>query len=338
MTAILSTDHLTIGYDVGHKRQKVVSAGLTLALNPGELVCLIGPNGAGKSTLLRTLVGMQPALAGAVTLDGRGLSHLSMQQIARLMSVVLTEPVNVGLLSARELVALGRYPYTGWLGRLSAHDRDLVEWAIGAVGADDLAHRMISELSDGERQKVMIARALAQEPRVILLDEPTAFLDLPHRVDILGTLRRLAHDGGQAILLSTHDLDLALRSADRIWLMSRDGTVHVGAPEDLVLTGAFQRIFDRQGVSFDPATGSFELHQPTAGVVHLTGEGLAEVWTARALERSGFQVTRNGNAAPVWVEVTGTNGDTRWRCEVSGQMVEVASIQDLVRHLQEGMH
>lgn len=331
---IISTQDLSIGYEVGQGRRKVVGSQMNLSLHAGELVCLIGPNGAGKSTLLRTLVGMQPALDGEVLLDERPLNRLTTREISRLMSVVLTEPVSVGLLTVTELVALGRYPYTGWLGKLSARDHDLVGWAIGAVGAENLAQRMVSELSDGERQKVMIARALAQEPRVILLDEPTAFLDLPHRVDIMGTLRDLAHDCDQGILLSTHDLDLALRSADRIWLMGRDGRIHVGAPEDLVLTGAFQQIFDRQGVSFDPATGSFELHQPTAGVVHLSGEGLSEVWTARALARSGYQVTRNGASAPIRVDVVGSNGSTRWRCQTAEHTTELESIHALVQHLQ----
>lgn len=288
---ILHTNALSIGYKQGRKAPVVVAEDIEVSLYPGELVCLIGPNGVGKSTLMRTLAGMQLPLSGGVTLDGEEVHNLHNMDLARLLSVVLTERVDVGTLSVYALVGLGRYPYTDWSGVLSEDDEKVVRWAVESVGAVDLAHRNVGELSDGERQKVMIARALAQEPAVMLLDEPTAFLDLPRRVEIMQMLRQLVRDTGRTVLLSTHDLDLALRTADRIWLMPHDAPMQVGAPEDLVLNGAFETAFHSEGVIFDPETGSFRIHQKIGNGVALSGdEGIAMIWTRRALEREGFAI------------------------------------------------
>ncbi|MBC7810485.1 MAG: ABC transporter ATP-binding protein, partial [Burkholderiales bacterium] len=281
---VLQTHDLAIGYAPSRRERRIVAQDLNLTLTGGELVCLIGPNGAGKSTLMRTLAGMQPALGGRVLLLGDEVGALKTNELARRLSVVLTERIDVGLLSVFELVALGRYPYTEWSGALNSHDEDVIQWALKAVGAAALANRSVGELSDGERQKALIARALAQEPALMLLDEPTAFLDLPRRVEIMRTLRELARSTGRAILLSTHDLDLALRSADRIWLMPLGGQLQTGAPEDLVLSGAFEAAFRGEGVDFDRATGSFRVSSRNGARVILTGQGLEAVWTARALE------------------------------------------------------
>ena len=265
----------------------------------------------------------------SVLLEGRDLHGLTESERARLLGLVLTERVDVGNLSAYALVALGRYPYTGWDGRLSAADEEVVRWAIDAVGARELAARSVGELSDGERQKVMIARALAQEPAVLLLDEPTAFLDLPRRVEIVQLLRRLAGDSDRAVLLSTHDLDLALRCADRLWLLPQDGPLQTGAPEDLVLSGAFQRAF--ADVEFDPAIGSFQLAQEPEGEVGLVGEGLDALWTARALERAGFRVAED---APTCVEIIRDNGDATWRLHTAAGQRVCTTLYELVECLR----
>ena len=315
--SILQTRGLCIGYAPKRRERVEVATDIGVELCQGEMVCLLGPNGAGKSTLMRTLAGLQKPLAGEVLLQGSGLHHLAADERARLLGLVLTERVAAGNLSAYALVALGRYPYTGWDGRLSPADEEVVRWAITAVGAEDLAARSVDELSDGERQKVMVARALAQEPAVLLLDEPTAFLDLPRRVEIMQLLRRLAYDADRAILLSTHDLDLALRCADRIWLLPSDGPLQTGAPEDLVLSGAFQRAF--AGVEFEPETGSFRLEQVLEGTVGLEGEGLSAQWTARALARAGFRVDSQQSTR---VEVIDRDGSTAWRLHTAvGQRV-----------------
>ncbi len=332
---VLAARDLAVGYRHPRRPPVVVVDGLRLSLLAGELVCLLGPNGAGKSTLLRTLAGLQPPLAGHIWLEGEELGQLSAQALARRLSIVLTERVDVGNLSAWGLVALGRHPYTGWTGRLSPQDRAAVAWAIQAVGAEELAPRLVSELSDGERQKVMIARALAQEPRLMLLDEPTAFLDLPRRVEIMGMLRNLAQETRRAILLSTHDLDLALRSADRIWLLAQDGSLQVGAPEDLILSGAFQATFRSDGVEFDPQAGSFRISQNGAGTIHLLGEGLALTWTRRALERVGFQVVE-GRPDPrqPTVQVVSEGRRTVWQLAQDGQTRHFPAIYDLLQALK----
>lgn len=210
MTAI-TTNRLTVGYR-GHR----VVEDISLSLPCGRLVCLLGPNGAGKSTLLRTLCGFQPPIAGTVTISGSDITTMSAAEVARLVSVVLTNRPLTPSLTAAEMVGMGRAPYTGFWGRLSDDDRRLVSEAMQTVGIAPLATRRMGQLSDGELQKVMIAKALAQHTPVIVLDEPTAFLDYPSKVAVMKTLARLAHDEGKTILMSTHDLELAAQLGDEL--------------------------------------------------------------------------------------------------------------------------
>ena len=210
MTAI-TTNRLTVGYR-GHR----VVEDISLSLPCGRLVCLLGPNGAGKSTLLRTLCGFQPPIAGTVTISGSDITTMSAAEVARLVSVVLTDRPLTSSLTAAEMVGMGRAPYTGFWGRLSDDDRRLVSEAMQTVGIAPLATRRMGQLSDGELQKVMIAKALAQHTPVIVLDEPTAFLDYPSKVAVMKTLARLAHDEGKTILMSTHDLELAAQQGDEL--------------------------------------------------------------------------------------------------------------------------
>lgn len=210
MTAI-TTNRLTVGYR-GHR----VVEDISLSLPCGRLVCLLGPNGAGKSTLLRTLCGFQPPIEGTVTISGSDITTMSAAEVARLVSVVLTDRPLTPSLTAAEMVGMGRAPYTGFWGRLSDDDRRLVSEAMQTVGIAPLATRRMGQLSDGELQKVMIAKALAQHTPVIVLDEPTAFLDYPSKVAVMKTLARLAHDEGKTILMSTHDLELAAQLGDEL--------------------------------------------------------------------------------------------------------------------------
>lgn len=238
----LRTEALSVGYRV-RRAQRAVLEKLDLAVRPGELVCLLGPNGAGKSTLLRTIARMQPTLTGTIEVGGIDLARLSHADLARRMGIVLTERIAVGALSARRIVELGRYAHVGWLGVLTPHDRRVVEWAIDAVGAQAFAGSDVSTLSDGERQRIMIARALAQQPMLLLLDEPTAFLDAPSRVELMALLRRLTRDERLAIVVSSHDLELTLRTADTLWLITREAKMCVGAPADLLSTGDVMNAF-----------------------------------------------------------------------------------------------
>lgn len=329
-------DGLAVGYDGPGRAPVVVSEQIDTALHVGELVCLIGPNGAGKSTLLRTLAGMQRPLAGRALLDGRDIHEIPSKERARRLAVVLTDRVSAGLLTGREVVALGRYPHTGWSGRLSADDRGIVARALVDAGADELADRPISNLSDGERQRVMLARALAQEPAILLLDEITAFLDLPRRVETMRLLRALAHDGCRGLLMSTHDLELALRTADRIWLQPRGGRLRTGTPESLVLDGTFQEVFEAEGIRFDPLTGSFRLHEAHRGAIALAGTGVEAIWTRRTLQRIGLDVQdyeQSGAAAKMpllRVAPEGESGQPVWYLRIHGAEHRLSNLEEVV--------
>ncbi|MBP8646199.1 MAG: ABC transporter ATP-binding protein [Syntrophobacteraceae bacterium] len=327
---LLETLDLTIGYHRPRHAPRIVAEGIEVALGPGEFVCLLGPNGGGKSTLIRTLSGMQQPLAGSIHLCGKPLSSLAPRTLAQHMSLVLTERVAVGMMPVATLVALGRHPYTDWTGRLGREDKKAVHRAMGDVGIELLAHRPVCELSDGERQKVMIARALAQEPQIMVLDEPTAFLDLPRRVELMHLLRNLAHDGQRAVLLSTHDLDLALRCADRLWLLPPGGPLHDGIPEDLVLNDTFSETFADSGVCFDKSAGAFSLNGVHRGTVALKGNGIPGMWTYRALERAGYRVIPDGGSEPC-VEVIRDSSRTAWR--IYGRTGTYSSIESLLADL-----
>jgi iron complex transport system ATP-binding protein len=247
---------LTVGYR-GRRRTTIVATDLSAVARRGELTVLLGPNGSGKSTLIRTLCGLQPALGGQVLLDGTDLHAVAADQLARRVAVVLTDRVEPGLLSARELTGLGRIPYLGPTGRLGREDHRIVESALTAVGAEQLADRPAAELSDGERQRVLTARALAQQPEVLVLDEPTAFLDVPSRAGLVEMLRGLARDQNLTVVMSTHDLELALRVADRVWLLGRDGTLIDAVPEEVMLSGRIGAEFDSDTLCFDVPSGTF---------------------------------------------------------------------------------
>ncbi|NLB70509.1 MAG: ABC transporter ATP-binding protein [Chloroflexi bacterium] len=334
-TPLLSTQDLKIGYTNGKSSHKVVASGLNLQLIEGEFVCLVGPNGAGKSTLLRTLTGLLPALEGDVLLDGKKLEQYTRKELANEISVVLTSPIEVGAMTVTELVAMGRFPFTGLFDRMSAKDWEIVHQSLELVGLKDFEKRMIHKLSDGERQKVMIARALAQEPRILVLDEPTAYLDLPGRVSIMNLMHELVVMHGKTVLTSTHDLDLAMRSADRFWLMSQQGEILQGAPEDLVLSGDFQRIFARDRISFDLMNGHFSVTGNSAGEVCLNGGGEVRVWTERALQRVGYSVNEDRDTCTgLRIDIAPDQSGYLWVLEEEGGTRQFGDLESLVKHLR----
>ena len=320
------------GLEIGYPGRPVLS-GLDLELRAGELVCLLGPNGAGKSTLLRTLAGLQPPLAGRLWLDGRDAESLPAAARARRTAIVLTERFELGHLNVWDLAALGRYPHTGWSGRLTARDREAIERAVADAGAGDLRARPCDELSDGEKQRALLARALAQDPAVLLLDEPTAFLDLPRRVEAMRALRRIVRDRdrGRAVLLSTHDLDLALRAADRLWLVSESGEFRAGLPEALALSGAVGATFDQGDVAFDRGTGEFRIHGHPGRAARVSGDAELIFWTARGLEREGIAAVPGAAA----IEVRADRGPAgpRWTWNAGGAEGS-GSLEDLLRALR----
>ncbi len=261
--AVISVEckELTIGYKAKRTGFREVAADINAELCGGRLTSLIGSNGIGKSTLLRTLSAFQPPLAGDVLIQGKSLRRYTNKELSWLIGVVLTERPALQNMSVRELVGLGRSPYTGFWGKLTAADEEIVTEAINDVGIENLQHRMIQTLSDGERQKVMIAKALAQQTPVIFLDEPTAFLDYPSKVEVMQLLHRLTRQSGKTIFLSTHDIELALQLSDILWLMSKTDTapstdaslsqLTIGTPQQLALSDALTAFIERKGITFD---------------------------------------------------------------------------------------
>lgn len=224
---VISLSQLSVGYSLSHP----VISDINLELRSGQLACLIGENGIGKSTLLKTLTGFLPKLKGSLLLGNRDIESFSQRELARQVSIVLTQKPDVQNLTIEEIIGLGRSPYTGFFGRLRAEDRKVVDDAIATMGIEKLRGRMIQTLSDGERQKVMIAKALAQETSIILLDEPTAFLDFPSKAETFQSLQRMAHERDKLILLSTHDLELAVRFADSLLEVKKGALQAVSASE-----------------------------------------------------------------------------------------------------------
>ena len=294
--------HLRTGY-TERRRSVVISPDLSLSIRPGEIVMLMGPNGSGKSTLMHTMAGLLPPLAGEVQLGEKPLSSLTMKEVARQLSLVLTERIPAGNMDVWEVVTIGRYPYTGFRGVLSAEDKRICEEALDTCRLTELRERIFDTLSDGEKQRVMIARALAQETPLILLDEPTAHLDLPSRLEVTTMLRTLAHKLGKSILISTHELDLALGWADTIWLLDRSGAITAKAPEDLILDGDIERVFGDPRLRFDSERGEFSIAEEPGQQIHLTGEGLRYSWTCRALHRLGYGII-SGDLPPETSSIT----------------------------------
>ena len=270
-------------------------------------------------------------MADSVHLAGTDLRALSPVEVAQRLSLVLTATPPLDLMNGYALVALGRLPHTDWLGRLTEEDHTAVNTAIDAADAKELADRQVGELSDGQRQKLMVARALAQESEIMLLDEPTAYLDLPRRVETMQLLKRLAHATGRAILVSTHDLDLALRSCDHLWLLSAGG-IEIGAPEDLVLAGSLSATFARDGVSFDERSGAF-VRKPTHGrSVCVPGDTTHAIWMRRALERAGYAPTA-ARTPSQFAELKNGNGSA-WQLRMRGNMSAHNSIQEVLDALE----
>ena len=248
--AILTTHDLAVGYRNG-KQQVTLLSGLDLVMEKGKLVALLGQNGAGKSTLLRALTCDERPLNGTIEVNGKDLLTMSQKDRSRLIGLVSTERIQAGALTVRELVGLGRQPHTGFLGRLDDEDRAIIQQAMTDSGIISKADEYMASLSDGERQKAMIARALAQQTPIIILDEPTAFLDVASRIETMRLLQTLAHERGKAVLLSSHDISQSLMLADELWLITTDRQVLTGTPSKLVADGALDRLFENRSIHFN---------------------------------------------------------------------------------------
>lgn len=297
------------------------------------MTCLLGANGVGKSTLLRTLSAFQPKLSGEIRIQGKEIGSYTDKQLSKVISVVLTEKCDIRNMTSVELIGLGRSPYTGFWGTLSKEDKEVVDHAINLVGISHLAHRMVHTLSDGERQKVMIAKALSQETPVIFLDEPTAFLDFPSKVEMMQLLHQLSRQTDKTIFLSTHDLELALQIADKIWLMDKVNGVTIGTPEDLSLDGTLSGFFARKGIVFDLETGLFRVNNEYTSQIRIVGHGQKYAMVRKALQRNGILANRNVES-DVYIETGDLKGDGTFVLHpVNGEAVTVQTIDELLAEI-----
>ncbi len=309
--AILELRDLVTGYGRPPRGRRVAGP-LSALLRTGRMTALLGCNGAGKSTLLRTLARLQPPLSGRILLEEAPLEGLEEEELARIRAMVLPDREAPPGMPARDLVALGRHPRTNRWGSLSAADREAIDGALEALDIPHLADRPMGELSDGERQRVFIARALAQEPRLLLLDEPTAFLDLPHRVEVIRLLRSLCRTRGTTVLAALHDVPAALRWADRLWLLDREGNLFEGTPEDLILSGRLGDLFSLPDLRFDPLRGIHEaLDEPLRGTIRLEGTGRARECASLLLRRQSLREIPEEGDAPSAPRLLATGEDAR---------------------------
>lgn len=252
---VLEASNLSVGYGKDISTTRVVE-GINFALNQGEFALMLGCNGAGKSTLLRTLSSVQCPLSGEIKICGENIFEVSPRELAQRVAAVFTDKTMAGGLLVEEVVALGRYPYTGFFGKITKEDREVVQSSLSLVGMTDKSKKYLSQLSDGERQKIMIAKALAQQTPLIILDEPTAFLDLPSRIEILYLLKRLTQEENKTILLSTHDVEQSLSVADKL-LLIKNGAFKFKTAVDAVESGDIDGLFEERGIMFDKNTGRF---------------------------------------------------------------------------------
>lgn len=332
--SFLQLSNVTIGYSE-RKAPKIIQKGLNLSAEQGELIALIGKNGCGKSTLLRSIACLQPVLGGEIFLRNKNILELTPKQRSRLISVSLTEHQSVASFTVKELISIGRDPYTGWLGNLSEEDERIIDKSIEMTYLSGFENRNIHELSDGERQRVFFARALAQDTPVVLLDEPTSHLDLPNRINILLLLQKMARETGKTIFISTHELETAMQVADKIWLMEKNKGVRVGTPEDMVLNGSFDKVFYHHSYTFDKEYGSFVVQKQLNKFISTQVEnpnGLMARWTTKALSRRGYKITEN---APV--EVFINDKDKEWvirNAHVSEKAFSISEMLQKVSNLE----
>ncbi len=336
MESTVVINGLTIGYG-----KKVVAENINAEIRKGELTCLLGANGVGKSTLLKTLSGFLGKLDGNISIMGKEMETYSPKELSTTLGVVLTDKCDVRNMSVREIVGMGRSPYTSFWGALSKEDYEIVDQAIEMIGISHLSGRMVHTLSDGERQKAMIAKSLAQQTPIIILDEPTAFLDFPSKVEIMQLLHKLTRQAGKTVFLSTHDMELALQIADKVWIMDKKCGFAIGTPEDLAINGALSEFFTRKGIAFDADTGLFKVENNIHKKVLLQGKhGPLQNMVKKALHRNGIGIIRPCGNAPVPADkeiqatiVVGTDKEFPFTVTAEGKEKRARSIEELLTHI-----
>ncbi len=314
MEMILKIEDLTTGYRSAKKADVVLQQGMNATLETGRLVCVLGPNGAGKSTLLKTVAGFLQPLSGDVYLGSDSLKTLGLKKMSRLVSVVLTDRFSDLYLTAFDVVRMGRFPYASFFGRLKTEDLAFIHQTMDKLGVGGLKEKLFYNLSDGERQKVLIARALVQDTPFLFLDEPVAFIDSPGRIEIMELLSELAHQQGKAILMTTHDMETALHYADTLWLMHRGKPLVAGIPEDMVLQGKVGEYFQRPGLRFDMEKGRFRAESKLAEhpkTISIQNDNPEAAWLVRALERNGFVIKETSSIPDNGIFAEYGNGNFR---------------------------
>lgn len=324
---LMHTQSLTIGYTEG-RTNKVLQENINLSLSSGEIISLMGQNGVGKTTFIKTLSGLHKGISGSVLHQDRLIDEFSKSALAKQISVVLTEKPFAAHLSVIELIALGRHPYSNWLGRLSTSDKQAIDVAMNQTNINYLARKKLYQLSDGQFQKVMIARALAQETDLIILDEPTAHLDLSNKIEIMLLLKSIAGNG-KGVLIATHDLQVSLQLSDRLWLFNFNRPVLDGCPEDLILQGAIDQTLFPVNNNIDLTTGTVKRLDERKGNVLLQGDPTMVHWTAQALQRNGYAVNKDTNSL-----ISINCIDCIWKLESKDTSTSFDSIKNLLMHLK----
>ncbi len=327
---IIKGEQVSIGY-IKSKQHQILYKKLNFELIEGELVCLIGANGAGKSTLLRSICRMQPYLDGKISIHSKSLEEYRDRDLSLLIGLVLTDKTASGGFTVREVVELGRYPYTGFFGQLSNEDAAIVQHSIESVGIAHKADSYLADLSDGERQKVMIAKALSQECPIIILDEPTAFLDIESRIEIMNLLHKLAHDQNKTILLSTHDIDLAFLLSDKLWMLSKEAGLITGVTEDIILSGKIDQFFNSKNITFNKYSGTFYPIRSSENKVYIDAENEFLFWTINLLLRLGFDYTTNKEDAEFVITVRSSHSIFVTHTDES---LEFTNFKDLAYYLR----
>jgi iron complex transport system ATP-binding protein len=325
---ILSLDSLKIGYSSG-KTKKVLLPPLNASAATGELIAVIGRNGIGKSTLLRTIAGLHEPLGGEILYDGRNVKDFSRMELALKVGYISTEIVKVSNMSVYDLVALGRFPHTNWIGKIEKEDHERIVDAISKTAMGSFYQKYLSELSDGERQKAMIARILAQDTGIMVMDEPTAFLDIAAKYDILHLLHHLSGDNGKTIIFSTHDLQMAISQSDKIWLILDDDLIE-GAPEDLMISGAFEHLFSSTSVSFNIEDGTFSFRSETMGSIYIEGSH-ERYWTEKAVNRAGFSVAKEKTSTFI---ILPSEINSYWQLSTESKVTKYKSVYELINALK----
>jgi iron complex transport system ATP-binding protein len=324
---IIGLQNLVVGY---HRKRQAVSVMSfpEIHVEKGDFIAIAGPNGIGKSTFIKTLMQLIPKISGNVLLYGKPASSYSRTHLASMISYVSTEVIHNQQMTIRDLVTFGRYPYTNWFGKIEKEDLTIVDNAISMLELEHLAARNIDEVSDGERQKAMIARALAQQTDIVILDEPTAFLDLPHKYEIVNLLGKLSREFHKTIIFTTHDLGIAIREVDKLWILSNEGFFH-GTPEDLILNGTISRTFNTPKVAFDNRKGEFTIKKTYKPLFHITGKASVVHWTRNAIEKDGFTVADKESEGGPTISIEQTPSGYQWTCTWKTKTNVLKSISEL---------